>query len=184
VVVPYEQWFFGLQLAQRTEGCNSNVELLYTKKTHGPSLTSCVGTLKWQWDTRTAQPQTQDLYQVCHTSTTNTFCFSQDNISRELPDNIINIYRVYLHNEYLKVCTVTVHTQLLDTISFLVLTQTILLVISNTITDPSECVCVCVWVCMHVCVCVCVWVYIAALHILLHICYICASFKYSTCTGT
>jgi hypothetical protein len=33
------------------------VQLLYTKKTHGPSLTSSVSEFKWQWDTGTAQSQ-------------------------------------------------------------------------------------------------------------------------------
>jgi hypothetical protein len=46
-------------------------------------------------------------------------------ISRELPDNIITIYRVYLHNKHLKVCTTLVRTHLLDPISFLALTQKI-----------------------------------------------------------
>jgi hypothetical protein len=49
----------------------------------------------------------------------------KDNISCELPDNIINMYRVYLDNENLKVCTITLRTHVLDSISFLVLTQKI-----------------------------------------------------------
>jgi len=49
----------------------------------------------------------------------------QNNISHELPENIINIYRVYLHKGYLRVCTTLVCIHLLDPIRFLVLTQKI-----------------------------------------------------------
>jgi hypothetical protein len=52
VVEPNEQ-----KVRQITNSSNKEndatvtVQLLYTKKTHGPSLTSSVGKFKWQWDT-------------------------------------------------------------------------------------------------------------------------------------